>query len=103
VTPAAGGCASYAIGGGSWGAPEIFEQIDEALLLESYGLGFSAGERPSLHEYMEAVRELMSALIERGWVLSPPSSVSLRAANKEGPANTRNTELAFPPKVRRFV
>jgi hypothetical protein len=52
---------------------------------------------------MAAVRELILALKERGWVLSPPSSVSLHVANKEGLANTRSTELVVEPKVRRDV
>ena len=39
------------------------------LLIASHREGFSAGERPGLAEYTEAVRLLILALQDRGWSL----------------------------------
>jgi hypothetical protein len=47
------------------GAPSV----DPRFLIASYREGFSAGERPGLAEYTEAVRLLILALQDRGWSL----------------------------------
>ena len=63
-------CVIAADGAAPAGAPEI---PDEALMISYRALGPGSWEKPSLADHKEAVQELVLALLDRGWTISPPS------------------------------
>lgn len=69
-------------------------EIPEDLLFRSYklmmaGAGF---ESPNIPEYAEAVQELISALRERGWLISPSASDIPRRENTDNRGHKGNSQ-----------
>jgi hypothetical protein len=66
---------------------------DDALMISYRTLCPGGFERPTLDDHRAGAQELILALLERGWAISPPAPDTLSAGSTADREHTRNIDL----------